>query len=93
VAHEVFADRTYQPDGALTSRKLPNAMVRDPREAAARVVRMVKEGRVKSENGTDVVVRADTVCIHGDSPGALDFAKTIREELEKAGIEIRALKG
>jgi len=86
VASEVFADRTYQPDGSLTSRKLPNAMVNDPHEAAARVIRMVQEGKVKAIDGSDLDVRADTVCIHGDTPGALEFARTIRQELEKAGI-------
>lgn len=92
VAHEVFADRTYQADGSLTSRRLSNAMVQDSQTAALRVIRMVKEGRVKTESGQDIPVRADTVCIHGDSPHALEFAKTIRHELEKAGIEVRALK-
>lgn len=86
VASEVFADRTYQPDGSLTSRKLPNAMVNDPHEAAARVIRMVQEGKVKAIDGSDLGVRADTVCIHGDTPGALEFARTIRQELEKAAI-------
>jgi 5-oxoprolinase (ATP-hydrolysing) subunit A len=91
VANEVFADRTYQPDGTLTSRRLPHAMVKDPREAAARVVRMVREGKVKTVDGQDYSVRADTVCIHGDTPGALEFAQTVRQELEEAGIEIGAL--
>lgn len=92
VAHEVFADRTYQSDGSLTSRRLPNAMVHDAQAAAGRVIRMVKEGRVKTESGSDLEVRADTVCIHGDAPGALEFAKAIRQELEKAKIEVRALR-
>jgi UPF0271 protein len=91
VAHEVFADRTYQPDGSLTPRTLPNAMVRDPQEAAARVIRMVKKGKVKAENGVDLNVRPDTVCIHGDSPGALELARVIHNELEKAGIEILSM--
>ncbi|MFI5174887.1 MAG: LamB/YcsF family protein [Terriglobia bacterium] len=91
VASEVFADRTYQSDGSLTSRRLPQAMVKDPREAAARVVRMVREGKVKTLDGQDYSVRADTVCIHGDTPGALEFAHTVRQELEEAGIEIGSL--
>ncbi|MBZ5538413.1 MAG: LamB/YcsF family protein [Acidobacteriia bacterium] len=91
VASEVFADRTYQPDGSLTSRRLPHAMVTEPREAAARVIRMVREGKVKTIDGQDCSVRADTVCIHGDTPGALEFAQAVRQELEGAGIEIGPL--
>ncbi|MDD5545036.1 MAG: LamB/YcsF family protein, partial [Acidobacteriia bacterium] len=81
-----------QSDGSLTSRRLPNAMVHDAQAAAGRVIRMVKEGRVKTESGSDLEVRADTVCIHGDAPGVLEFAKAIRQELEKAKIEVRALR-
>lgn len=92
VANEVFADRTYQADGSLTSRQWPNAMVKDSHEAATRVVRMVYEGKIKTVEGSDLSVQADTVCIHGDTPGALEFARTIRWELEKAGIGIRSLK-
>jgi UPF0271 protein len=66
-------------------------MVRDPQEAAARVIRMVKKGKVKAENGVDLNVRPDTVCIHGDSPGALELARVIHNELEKAGIEILSM--
>jgi UPF0271 protein len=92
VANEVFADRTYQPDGSLTSRKLPNAMIADVQVAATRVVRMVREGKIGAEDGTDISVQANTVCIHGDSPRAVEFARAIRHELEKAGVEIRSLK-
>lgn len=91
VASEVFADRTYQPDGSLTSRRLPHALVRDPLEAAARVVRMVREGKVKTIDGQDCSVRADTVCIHGDTPDALQFAQTVRRALEEAGLEVGSL--
>ncbi len=91
-ANEVFADRTYQSDGSLTSRRLPNAFVSDPEEAARRVVRMVQEGKVRTEQGVDLEVQADTVCIHGDSPGALEFARTIRQRLEQSGISVRPLR-
>ena len=90
-ASEVFADRTYQPDGSLTSRKRPNAMVKDPEEAARRVTRMVTEGKVTAEDGSDLSLRADTVCIHGDSPHALEFAQNIRRKLEEAAIKICSL--
>lgn len=89
-AHEVFADRTYQSDGTLTSRKQPNALIKDPHEAARQVIRMVKEGKVKSCQGTDVSLRADTICIHGDGEHAVDFAKFIRKELQNNGIEVKA---
>lgn len=89
-AHEVFADRTYQKDGTLTSRKQPDAMITDQNEAVQQVIRMVKEGKVKSRQGVDVLLRADTVCIHGDGEHAVDFARFIKGELLKNGIEVKA---
>ncbi|HZH56430.1 LamB/YcsF family protein [Yanghanlia caeni] len=89
VAHEVFADRTYQPDGSLTPRSQPNAMIEDPEVSIRQVLRMVQEGRVTAVDGSDVEVRADTLCIHGDQPGAVVFAKTIRDAFAAAGIDVR----
>lgn len=89
-AHEVFADRTYQQDGTLTSRKQPNAMITDQSEAAQQVIRMVKEGKVKSCQGVDVLLRADTVCIHGDGEHAVEFAKFIKQQLQNHDIEVKA---
>lgn len=89
VAHEVFADRSYQPDGSLTPRSRPDAMIEDPQQSIRQVLRMVKEGRVTAVDGTDVEVRADTLCIHGDQPGAVVFAKAIRSAFHEAGIEVR----
>jgi len=91
VAHEVFADRSYQPDGSLTPRNRPDAMIEDPRASIRQVLRMVKEGRVTAVDGSDVEVRADTLCIHGDQPGAVVFAQAIRSALEEAGIQVRAV--
>jgi UPF0271 protein len=91
VAHEVFADRTYQPDGSLTPRSRADAMIEDPEVSIRQVLRMVKEGRVTAVDGTDVEVRADTLCIHGDQPGAVVFARAIREALQQEGIEVRAI--
>jgi len=88
-ASEVFADRTYQDDGSLTPRSQPNAMIEDENVSIAQVKRMVTEGAVRSVSGNDVRVRADTLCIHGDQPNALAFAKRIRGELERAGIEVK----
>lgn len=89
-AHEVFADRTYQEDGTLTPRTQGDALIHDDDEAVSQVIRMVKEGKVRSRQGTDVNLKADTVCIHGDGAHALQFAKKIRKELEQADITIKA---
>jgi len=89
VAHEVFADRSYQSDGSLTPRSRPDAMITDPNVSIQQVLRMVKEGRVTAVDGTDVPVRADTLCIHGDQPGAVVFAKAIRAALQDAGIDVK----
>jgi len=92
-AAEVFGDRTYQDDGSLSPRSLPDAMIEDAEVAAAQVKRMVAEGLVRSRTGKDLPVTADTLCIHGDQPGALSFVRRIREELAAAGIEVRAPSG
>ncbi len=90
-ANEVFADRTYQPDGSLTPRTQPDAMIHDPDAAIAQVRRMIEEGKVKSMNGPDIVVRADTLCIHGDEPGAVEFARRIRAALDADGVRVAAI--
>jgi len=91
VAHEVFADRTYQLDGSLTSRKQPDALITNQEEAVQQVVRMIKEGQVLSRQGQDIAVKADTVCIHGDGKHALEFARKIREYLLNSGIAVKAM--
>ncbi|WP_094604585.1 5-oxoprolinase subunit A [Sporomusa silvacetica DSM 10669] len=91
VAHEVFADRTYQHDGSLTSRKQPDALITNQEEAVQQVVRMIKEGKVLSQQGRDIAVKADTVCIHGDGKHALEFARKIREYLLNGGIAVKAM--
>ncbi len=88
-ASEVFADRTYQQDGLLTPRSEPNALITDEREAVYQVMRMVQEGRVRSLQGIDVPIEAETVCIHGDGAQAVLFARNLYETLQAAGIEIR----
>lgn len=87
---EVFADRGVEPDGSLTPRGQPGAMIEDEELAVARVLRMVTEGRVVCGNGADVAIQADTVCIHGDQPRALAFARRLREAFDLAGVEVRA---
>ena len=90
-ASEVFADRAYNDDGTLVSRKLPGAVIKDKDLAIQRVVRMVKEGKVESINGKDIDIKADSICVHGDNPKALEFVKNIRETLEKEGVTISSL--
>jgi 5-oxoprolinase (ATP-hydrolysing) subunit A len=90
-ASEVFADRTYQQDCTLTSRKLPNCMIENDDEAVAQVIRMVKEGKVLTQQEVDADITADTVCIHGDGTHALSFAKKISQTLEESGITVRKI--
>lgn len=90
VVREVFADRNYLADGSLVPRTRPDALLRDPEEAAKRVIRMLRERRVRSVDGTDVEVQPDTICLHGDTPGAVDFARTLRSRLEANGVIISA---
>jgi UPF0271 protein len=91
VANEVFADRGYNSDGTLIMRGQPGAMIYDPEEAAARVIKMVAEGTITAADGQEIAICADTVCLHGDSPGAVEMARTIRMRLEEAGIQISPL--
>ncbi|KZE64133.1 lactam utilization protein LamB [Fictibacillus phosphorivorans] len=90
-ASEVFADRTYQENRTLTSRKLPNAVITDDDAAVAQVIRMAKEGKVMTQQEVDVEIKADTVCIHGDGAHALSFAEKIRKTLEESGISVRKI--
>lgn len=91
VASEAFADRTYQPDGSLTPRSRPDALIHDHDRAIGQAVRLVKEGKVRSQGDVDVAVRADTICIHGDGPEALPFARMIRQRLDESGIEVKPM--
>jgi len=91
-AAEVFADRSYQDDGSLTPRGRPGAMIEDVEISIEQVKRMVLDGIVRAQSGKEVPVRADTLCIHGDQPGALEFAQRIRAALVQAGVEIRAIR-
>ena len=88
VASEVFADRGYRPDGSLVPRGTPGAMIEDEDEAITRVIRMVKEGKVKASEGTDIAIRADSVCVHGDGPKALAFVRKISAALKASGVEL-----
>ena len=88
---EFFVDRGYTPEGALVPRSQDGALLHDPSEVAARMVRMVEEGVVAAVDGTDVAVRAESACVHGDSPGAVEMAAAVRDALAKPrGWELHA---
>ena len=89
VAEEAFADRAYEADGSLRSRDRAGAVLDDPRAAAAQALAVVR-GTVTTWAGTSLAVHADTVCVHGDLPGAAARARAVRDALEAAGVEIRA---
>ena len=89
-ASEVFADRSYEDDGSLTSRDQANSVITDHLRAVRQVIGMLQMGTVRSRQGTEVVVKAETICIHGDGPHALQFAKQIRTALDCAGITVQA---
>jgi len=89
-ASEVFADRGYLADGSLVPRDRPGALITDADVAAQRAVRMVTDGIVRSVDGTDVKLRADTICVHGDGPNAAAMARSLRSALESAGIHLAA---
>jgi UPF0271 protein len=88
-ASEVFADRTYLDDGSLTPRSQANALIEDSGKAVQQALQMIKERKVVSLNGKDVLVTADTICIHGDGKNAFEFAKAIHDAFEKENIQIR----
>ena len=92
IAREVFADRNYLNDGWLVPRTRPDALLHNPKEAAQRVLRMLREGKVRSVEGSDVDVRGETICVHGDTPGAVEFARELRTQLEREGVGISTLR-
>lgn len=88
VAAEIFADRMYDPDGQLRSRKEPDAMVHDPDEAASRVLAMVEEGAIIARDGSRIPTAVDSICVHGDGPTAVALAQKVRDTLVGAGVTI-----
>jgi UPF0271 protein len=92
VAAEVFADRAYDTDGSLTARSKPGSVIHDTQQLVERAIRMVQEQNVIAVDGSTIALRADTICLHGDTPGAADHARAVRAGLENAGITIRSLR-
>ena len=88
VATEAFADRALNPDGTLVSRSKPGSVIHDLDEVVERSLKMVTEGRATAINGEEVEVQADTLCLHGDTPGAVEMARAVRNGLRDAGVEI-----
>jgi 5-oxoprolinase (ATP-hydrolysing) subunit A len=91
VALEIFADRAYEPDGQLVSRRKPGAVIHDPDVVVARAVRMVKERAVTAIDGSLVALEADTICVHGDTPGSDDLAARLRAAFAAAGVSVQAI--
>jgi len=86
VVYEAFPDRAYTPEGALASRRIPGAVIRDPEVVAERALRMAAEGKIIATDGTVIEIEAQTLCVHGDNPAAVDLVRTIRQTLESDHI-------
>ena len=88
VVYEAFPDRAYSPEGTLVSRRLPGAVIKNPQDVAERALQMVKDGMVIAADGTTIPLEAQTLCVHGDNPKAVDLVRSIREELEADGVTV-----
>ncbi|GAB3966572.1 5-oxoprolinase subunit PxpA [Actinoallomurus acanthiterrae] len=88
IVHECFADRAYTPAGTLVSRREPGAVIHDAERVTRRALRMAVDGVVEAVDGTEVRLDARSICVHGDTPGAVELARSIREALEKAGVTV-----
>jgi UPF0271 protein len=90
-AGEAFVDRSYEPDGTLTKRGIPGAVLESGKVAARQALSIAREGRVVARDGTVVALAAETLCVHGDNLHAVEIARTVRAALEAAGIKVQAL--
>jgi UPF0271 protein len=91
VAAEGFADRAYEPDGSLTPRSRPGAVLHDVEAVVARSIRMARDGVVLTVEDREVPLRVDTICVHGDTPGAAELTRRIREALRAIGITVASI--
>jgi UPF0271 protein len=89
---EAFADRAYRPDGQLLSRREPGAVLHDPDEIARRVLTMVTDGHVTAADGSVIAIEVESVCVHGDSPGAVRIAAAVRDRLMAEGVGVAAFR-
>ena len=92
VALEVFADRAVEPDGTLVSRSKEGSVIHDADMVVERSIKMIKDGKVEAIDGSIIEYEADTICLHGDTPGAVEMAKKLNTEFGNQGIEITKLK-
>jgi len=92
VASEGFADRAYNVDGTLVSRKIPGSLITDPAKAAAQAVKMAVEGKVRTMDGVEIDISVQTICCHGDTPGSEKIVRAVREALEKAGCQVKPIR-
>jgi UPF0271 protein len=92
VAREGFVDRAYESDGTLRSRTLAGALITNPADAATQALSFVRKGGVTAADGTFLKVEVDTLCIHGDTPGAADLARAVRNALRSANVKVAAFK-
>ncbi|MEV0400854.1 5-oxoprolinase subunit PxpA [Actinoallomurus sp. NPDC050550] len=90
IVHECFADRAYTPAGTLVSRREPGAVIHDAERVTRRALRMAVDGVVEAVDGTEVRLDARSICVHGDTPGAVELARSVREALEKAGVTVES---
>jgi 5-oxoprolinase (ATP-hydrolysing) subunit A len=91
-AHEGFADRAYNRDGTLRSRREPGTLIDDPRRAAEQTLQLVREQTVTTPEGETIAMPIDTLCVHGDSPSTVEILRTVRETLEKNGISVMPIR-
>jgi UPF0271 protein len=89
---EAFADRAYRSDGQLVSRREPGAVLHDPAAIAERVATMVTQGQVTAADGSQIAVTVESVCVHGDSPGAVQIAAAVRDRLKAGGVDVKAFR-
>jgi UPF0271 protein len=90
-AGEAFADRVYNSDGTLQSRRIKGSVITESSKAAAQAVAIARDGKVTSHDGSGVALQADTLCVHGDNPSAVQNAQAVRQALSEAGVEVRSL--
>ncbi|MBI4964567.1 MAG: LamB/YcsF family protein [Desulfomonile tiedjei] len=91
IVREAFPDRAYTPEGMLTPRRLPGAVISDPEAVAARALMIAKEGQIEAAEGTRIRLEAQTICVHGDNPTAVDLVRGIRRLLESEGVAVRLM--
>ncbi|MCP4112587.1 MAG: LamB/YcsF family protein [Desulfobacteraceae bacterium] len=91
VVYEAFPDRAYTPEGTLVSRREPGAVIKDPEEVAQRALKMAKHGKVVASDGSEISMNVQTLCVHGDTPDAVNLVRSIKKFLEAEGIEVNPM--